>query len=80
MSRVSLAEAKAHLGALLERVEAGETITIVRRGKDVACLTRPAAARIAFDPKHLRAVTEVMRRQEESAGDFMRRMRDDERY
>ena len=36
MNVVSLADAKAHLSALLDRVEAGETIEITRRGKAVA--------------------------------------------
>ncbi|MBU1665549.1 MAG: type II toxin-antitoxin system prevent-host-death family antitoxin, partial [Gammaproteobacteria bacterium] len=38
MQQVQIAEAKAHLSALLERVEAGEEIVIARRGKPVARL------------------------------------------
>jgi prevent-host-death family protein len=38
MQLVQVAEAKAHLSALLERVEAGEEIIIARRGKPVARL------------------------------------------
>ncbi len=38
MQQVQIAEAKAHLSALLERVEAGEEIIIARRGKPVARL------------------------------------------
>lgn len=37
---VSIQEAKAHLGELLERVKAGEEIVITRAGKPVARLTR----------------------------------------
>ena len=33
MEQVKLADAKAHLSALVDRVEAGETVDIVRRGK-----------------------------------------------
>lgn len=47
-------EAKTHLPKLLERVEAGETITITRHGRPIAVLTalpraaaRPAAEVIA---------------------------------
>ena len=38
MRQVQIAEAKAHLSALIQRVEAGEKITIARRGKPVARL------------------------------------------
>lgn len=38
MARVNIHEAKTHLSKLLERVEAGETITIARAGKPVADL------------------------------------------
>ncbi len=45
-----IAEAKAHLSALLERVEAGEEIVITRRGKPVARLIpEPRASRSAAD-------------------------------
>jgi prevent-host-death family protein len=38
MRQVQIAEAKAHLSALVEQVEAGEEIIITRRGKPVARL------------------------------------------
>lgn len=45
-----IAEAKAHLSALLERVKAGEEIVITRRGKPVARLIpEPRASRSAAD-------------------------------
>jgi prevent-host-death family protein len=48
MQQVQIAEAKAHLSALLERVEAGEEIVIARRGKPVARLIpEPTAQRSA---------------------------------
>ncbi|MDR0626714.1 MAG: type II toxin-antitoxin system prevent-host-death family antitoxin [Bifidobacteriaceae bacterium] len=34
-------EAKTHLSELLDRVDRGETITITRRGREVALLTPP---------------------------------------
>jgi len=49
---VGVHEAKTHLSRLLERVSAGEEITITRRGEDVARLVpAPAAAarRIGID-------------------------------
>lgn len=48
--RVQIAEAKAHLSSLVERVEAGEEILIARRGKVVARLVPDrSAARSAAD-------------------------------
>jgi len=47
-TRVGLHQAKTHFSELLRRVEAGEEITILRRGKAVARLVpsrEPAAAR-----------------------------------
>ncbi len=41
MKTVGAFEAKTHLSALLEAVEAGETIVITKRGKVVAHLTPP---------------------------------------
>lgn len=50
MKRVQIAEAKAHLSALVERVEAGEEIVITRRSKPVARLVpEPQARRAAVD-------------------------------
>ncbi len=50
MQQVQIAEAKAHLSALLDRVESGEEIVIARRGKAVARLIpEPRASRSAAD-------------------------------
>jgi len=50
MHQVQIAEAKAHLSALVERVEAGEEIIIARRGKPVARLIpEPSGGRSAAD-------------------------------
>lgn len=80
METVKLAEAKAHLSELVERAAAGETICITRRGKPVAQLSAVAAPRKRIDVQALLAVTESMTPQAESAGEFMRRMRDTDRY
>ena len=42
MTTVGVHEAKTHLSDLLRRVEAGETVTITRRGEPVAELRPPA--------------------------------------
>lgn len=44
MPEIGAFEAKAKLGQLLDRVEAGEDILITRRGKVVARLTSPSPA------------------------------------
>ena len=80
MRSVSLAEAKANLSKLVERAAAGETICITRRGKPAAQITAAVAPRTRIDIKALRALTEGMPMQAESAGDFVRRMRDEDRY
>jgi prevent-host-death family protein len=80
MERVNLADAKAHLSELVAQAEAGEPVCITRRGKPVARLTAMATQRRPVAPADLRAVTDSMPRQEEAAGDFTRRMRDESRY
>jgi len=50
MKRVQIAEAKAHLSALVERAESGEEIVISRCGKPVARLVpEPRTQRTAVD-------------------------------
>jgi prevent-host-death family protein len=78
--RVSLADAKAHLSELVERAAAGEAVCITRRGKPVAQITAVDAPRKRIDVAALRAMTDAMPVQPEIARDFMRRMRDEDRY
>jgi prevent-host-death family protein len=80
MRTVSIAEAKAHLSKLVEQAEAGETICITRRGKPAAQISAVRQPRKRIDIAALRALTEGMPLQKESAGDFMRRLRDSSRY
>ncbi len=80
MATVTLVEAKTHLSALVERAAAGETITIVKRGKPVAKLVPEVAPKRRITVAELEEFTRGMTPQTESAGDFMRRMRDDARY
>jgi prevent-host-death family protein len=80
MEATTLADAKAHLSELVDRVEAGDTIEITRRGKPVARLTAVAQPRKRIDVAMLRALTENMPQQDESAGAFVRSMRDGDRY
>lgn len=80
MRTVSVADAKAHLSELIDRAEAGERLVITRRGKPVAEIAPTSQGRRPIDVEALRAFTARQRPQKESAGDFMRRMRDDARY
>jgi prevent-host-death family protein len=80
MRRVNLAEAKAHLSKLVEQAAAGELVCIMRRGKPVAQITAVEVGRKRIDPSAMRAMTEAMPVQSESAREFVRRMRDDDRY
>ncbi len=80
MSSISLAEAKAHLSELVDRAEAGDTVAITRRGKAVARLTAAAKPRKRVDAAMLRAITDTMPMQVETAGMFVRKMRDEDRF
>ncbi len=79
MDVINLADAKAHLSELVDRVEAGETIDIRRRGKTVARLTGAASPRKKVDAGRLRALTVALRKQSNSAT-LVREMRDSDRY
>jgi prevent-host-death family protein len=80
MTDIPLAEAKARLSELITRAAAGEPIRITRRGKPVAEINSVGAPRKPIDIAALEALTAGMPFQEESAGDFVRRMRDEDRY
>lgn len=80
MDAISLADAKARLSELVARVEAGDTIDITRRGKPVARLTAVAKPRKPIDLALVRAFTERLPLQNQSAADLVRSMRDDDRY
>lgn len=83
MRTMTLADAKAHLSAVVDEVEAGEVIVITRRGR--------AVARIVAEPStQRRDPTTVLAAQRrflagqpmltETAAQLVRRMRDEERY
>ncbi|MDG2520689.1 type II toxin-antitoxin system prevent-host-death family antitoxin [Caulobacter segnis] len=80
MDMISLAQAKAHLSELVDRAEAGEAIAITRRGKTVARLTAAPSPRKPVDAMALKALTASAPVQEQGAAEFIRLMRDDDRY
>ncbi len=80
MDAITLAEAKAHLSELVDRVEAGDSIDITRRGKPVARLTAPERPRKRVDAALLQALTATLPPQKQDAADLVSTMRDGDRY
>ncbi len=80
MEAISLADAKARLSELVDRVEAGGSIEITRRGKPVARLVAVAEPRKPIDLALLRTFTAGLPPSSQSAADLVRSMRDDDRY
>ncbi len=80
MDSYSLADAKARLSELIDKVEAGETVEITRRGKPVATIApvRPPLQPIDWDA--LDRLAKRMPKQKQGAGEFVRAMRDSDRY
>lgn len=76
MDSYSLADAKAHLSELIDRVEGGETVEITRRGKLVARISPPERKLKPIDIDKLRQLTERLPMQKQSAVDLIREMRD----
>jgi prevent-host-death family protein len=79
MMTVGLTHAKAHLGELLDKVDAGEEVLITRRGRPVARMSavavqRPRKPLPLDDLAAFRATLPMM--QESSAG-LIRKMRDE---
>jgi prevent-host-death family protein len=80
MNTVNLADAKANLSQLVDRVEAGDTIEITRRGKPAARLVAAAKKKKTINLAELQAHTKTMPYQNEGAGQFVRNMRNTDRY
>jgi prevent-host-death family protein len=81
MERINLADAKARLSEIVDRVEAGESIEIVRRGKPAARLI-PTAQDREWQPIDVGMLERLQAKMPpaKAAGDFVRQMRDDARY
>ena len=76
MTEVSVAEAKAHLSALLDRVERGEEVVITRRGKPVAKVSGVARKLEPIDLAALDAFRATMPFQDRPSVAIIREMRD----
>ena len=77
MEHINLADAKARLSELVDRVERGETVEITRRGKPAARLVPATPEKVKVDVEALRVAAKKMPYQHESAVDLIRRMRDE---
>ncbi len=80
MNTMNVADAKAHLSEVLDRVEKGERITITRHGKVVAELVPPQKIPVKIDLEKIRAFAKTLPLQKKPAGEFIRQMRDEDRY
>lgn len=80
METLPLADVKARFSELVRRVEKGESISITSRGRPVAKLVPNTPPRKPVDIAALERLAASLPPQDEDAGTFMRRMRDDYRY
>lgn len=76
MEHITLTDAKAHLSDIIDRVERGETVAITRRGKVAARISPSLPEKTKIDIAMLDELHALIPMQEESAGEFVRRMRD----
>ena len=78
MNSVSIREARQSMSLLLERVQSGEEIVILRRGQPVACLVPLIPAHAPFRSRaSLRDELPPMR---QSASTTVRQLRESERF
>jgi antitoxin (DNA-binding transcriptional repressor) of toxin-antitoxin stability system len=75
MVTVNLAQAKARLSELLDKVEAGEAVVITRHGRPIANLSRVAVPRQPLKP--LAAFRARMPRLRRSSATLLREARDE---
>lgn len=79
MVTVNLVQAKAHLSELLDKVEAGEEVTITRHGRAVAHIRPAQRAKRPLDLDGLAAFRATMPPLTRPSSDLLREARDDER-
>lgn len=83
MDAVNVSDLKDQIDSLLARVEAGEVVEIARDGQAVARIVPPevpAGKTGRTDWKSVLAFTRTLPFDPSSAGELVRRMRDDSRY
>ncbi len=77
MVTVSLAQAKARLSELLDKVEAGEEVVISRRGNPVALISAAARSKAPLNLKDLAEFRSTMPRLRQPSADHLREARDE---
>jgi prevent-host-death family protein len=80
MISISVTAAKAQLSELIRKAEDGEIVIITRWRKPVVRLVSARKPLRKVDAAMLRKVTEGFPLQKQSAGEFIREMRDSDRY
>jgi prevent-host-death family protein len=77
---IALAEAKARLSELIERAEAGEMVSITRRGKPVARLVSEAVPRKRVDIAAVKRIAALAKPHDDADGlSFVEKMRRENR-
>lgn len=80
MRIINLAEAKAHLSAVLDDVAAGQQVVITRRGRPVARIVPEPAPRKRAASAWVEELRGFVEAQPKAAGSSVVDMRDSERY
>jgi prevent-host-death family protein len=80
MVTVNLTHAKAHLSELIDKVESGETVVITRRGRPVARIGPIEPPKKPIDFQSLAGIRKTLPPLPEPSAEWIREMRDDERY
>ncbi len=79
MESYSVADAKARLSELIERAEAGETVSITRRGKPVARLVAEVAPKRPFNVEDMQRIAALSEPYVDPDGlSFVERLRRDD--
>ncbi len=78
METFNLSDAKTRLSELLDRVEAGEEITITRHGRPVAQLRPVSAEKKPIDFEGLAALRASLPMLDKPSAELLREMRDEE--
>jgi prevent-host-death family protein len=77
MDQYSVVQAKAHFSEILAKVEAGQEVTITRRGAPVARLSSVKRPKRPLDLAAIDAFRATLKPTKERSQDLIRRMRDD---
>lgn len=77
MLTVNLAQAKAHLSEILDKVEAGQDVVITRWGKAVAQVSAISGPKKPVPLEELAAFRATMPRQSRPSTEILREMRDE---